>query len=366
MYPIIHTALEVALSVYGAFRDDVPVSVQFSGSFYIKMTSGVVRATLSSMSKLRALIIIGADGFIGSFLDRHFRQTGWMVHAAVFNRPPRDGEIRLDVTCPADFDPLPTGLPLINASGLPDQGASADLMRKVHVGGMRNLISWARRTDSPHILHLSSISVYGNATVGTGRTEAATRRREWNPLTASLPYGRTKARAEALLERSGLPWSALRLPAVYGPGDSFFTGQLRRLLEDKGRPLPPGGEKSVSIMPIDRVGPLMEAILCHGPLNAALNTVGASLPWKLILEAYADAWNLPLQYDSRQRLRDFLNFADPGRQMAAYYAAFGADFPDEVLRKILGWQPGGDWRETVRKAASIFSSPVIPEEAHPF
>ncbi|MCK5251006.1 MAG: NAD(P)-dependent oxidoreductase, partial [Spirochaetaceae bacterium] len=208
----------------------------------VEMTSGAIRATLSSMSKQRALIIIGTDGFIGSFIDSHFRDAGWKVHAAVFNRPPRDNEIRLDVTCPADFDPLPIGLPVINAAGLPDQDASAARMRRVHVGGMRHIVSWGRRTACPHIIHLSSISVYGNATVGTGRTEKSTRRRKWNPLIASLPYGRTKARAEALLEGSGLPWSAPRLPAVYGPGDSFFTGQIRRLLENQGRPLPPGGE----------------------------------------------------------------------------------------------------------------------------
>ena len=32
-------------------------------------------------------------------------------------------------------------------------------------------------------------------------------------------YGASKARAEALVERSGLDWSIVRPPAVYGPGD---------------------------------------------------------------------------------------------------------------------------------------------------
>lgn len=320
------------------------------------MNNGSSPYAASASASERALIIVGADGFIGSEIDKYFRDTGWDVLAAVFNRRPRIGEIGLDVTNPADFDQLPPGVPIINAAGLPDQGASASLMRKVHVGGMRNLLSWARTGSCPHIIYLSSIAVYGNATVGTGRTEASTKRRTWNPLNASLPYGRTKARAEALLEKSGIPWSAPRLPAVYGPGDSFFTGQIRRIIEDSKRPLPPGGEKTVSILPVDIVGPLLEKIVVHGPLNAALNASGAAVSWKEILEEYAGEWGLPLNWDTRRRPGDFLDFSDPGRQMAAYYAAFGAEFPDKVLRSTLNWNPDDDWRGTVRRAAEALSS----------
>ncbi len=329
----------------------------------VEMTSGAKRVKLPGMNngsrpiaaKKRAIIVVGADGFIGTSINRHFLESGWTVHSTVFTRSPKDGELRLDVTVPEDFNQLPSAIPIINAAGLPDQAASASLMRKVHVGGMRNLVAWARRAACPHIVHLSSISVYGNATVGTGRTESATRRRGWNPLLASLPYGRTKARAEAILERSGLQWSAPRLPAVYGPGDSFFTGQMKCLLEDKDRPMPPGGEKIVSIFPVDRIGPLMETILKHEPLNSAMNASGAGVPWKEIVKAYAEVWKIPVSYDTRTKLRDFLNFSEPGHQMAAYYATFGAEFPDDNLRESLDWHPGGDWRETVRRAAEAIS-----------
>ncbi|MCK5735138.1 MAG: NAD(P)-dependent oxidoreductase, partial [Spirochaetaceae bacterium] len=246
------------------------------------MTSAAIRYKLFPMKNNSSLIIIGADGFIGSSIYRYLNQAGWKVYAAVFGRPPGDGELKLDVTSAEDFKQLPPGIPLINTAGLPDQSASSSLMRKVHVGGMKNLLAWARETDCPHVIHLSSVSVYGNATVGTCRTESTTLRREWNPLMASLPYGRTKARAEAILEKSGIPWSAPRLPAVYGPGDSFFTKQIKRLMDNSGRPLPPGGKKPVSIMPVNQSGPLMEAILNHGPMNAALNAAGAHVPWKTI------------------------------------------------------------------------------------
>jgi hypothetical protein len=107
----------------------------------------------------------------------------------------------------------------------------------------------------------------------------------------------------------------------------------------------------VSILPVDFVGPLIENILIHGPVNTALNAAGASVPWKEILEAYAGAWGRPLNWDSRRRLWSFLNFSDPGGQMAAWYASCGAEFPDGILRSVIGWKPEGDWRKTVKAAA---------------
>ena len=305
----------------------------------------------------RSVILIGADGFIGTEIHRHLASTGWNVLSCVYARRPRADERRLDVTRADDFRSLPEGMPVVNAAGLPDQSVATRLMRKVHVRGMRNLTEWAVRTQCPHIVQMSSVSVYGNATVGIGRSEDATKRRTWNPLSASLPYGRTKARAEAVLERSGTPWSALRLPAVYGPGDSFLSRQLHRLITGSDA-MPPGGSKPVSLFPIDDIGPLIERVLEHGPLDAALNAAGTHVPWMEILETYANALGTPLRFAPRVRIADFLAFADPGRQMAVYYGRFGAEFPDDALRARLGWTPETDWRKTARRAAEALADPA--------
>jgi nucleoside-diphosphate-sugar epimerase len=297
------------------------------------------------------LIVLGAEGFIGSSVCRHFRRTGISTLGTVFARAPGNNEITLDVTRKEDFSRLPPGIPVVNASGILDQSAPPALMRRVHVEGMRNIIAWGRNTGCPHIVQLSSVSVYGNATVGVDRREMTTRRRTVNPLLASLPYGRTKARAEKLLEKSGLPYSAPRFPAVYGPGDGFLTPQIRRLLTDPHRPLPPAGFHPVSLMPVDQIGPLIETLIEHGPTNAALNAAGAHVPWRDILNAYGEAWNLSVRCADRPRLRDFAAFSDPGLQMAVYYGRFGAEFPDDELRSKTGWRPEGDWRRTVMDAA---------------
>jgi nucleoside-diphosphate-sugar epimerase len=316
-----------------------------------------------SVAESHRLIVLGAEGFIGSAVCRHLRRQGIPVLGTVYARPPRLDEISLDVTGSKGFSRLPRGIPVVNASGILDQRAPPALMRRVHVGGMSNIIGWAGNTGCPHIIQLSSVSVYGNATVGIGRREKTTRRRTVNPLLASLPYGRTKARAEKMLEESGLPYSAPRLPAVYGPGDGFLTPQIRRFFREPDRPLPPAGFHPISLMPVDQVGPLIQILLEHGPLNAALNAAAAHVPWRNILDAYGDAWNLTPDCARRARLRDFMAFSDPGLQMAVYYGRFGAEFPDDELRFRTGWRPAGDWRRTVVEAAGAIEGISVKTRA---
>ena len=307
----------------------------------------------------RPVVLIGADGFIGSTMAAHLRQAGWNVLPAVYRRPPGPEEFFLDVTDPDSFAALSGALDeeefaVVNASGLPDQTCSAKLMRAVHVRGMKNIITWAVGRNCRHIVQLSSISVYGNAVVGIDRRETNTRRVLWNPLLASLPYGRTKARGEAVLEKSGLNWTALRLPAVYGPGDGFFTPQLHTRLTGGSRTLPEGSGRPVSIISVHTVASLTDYVLVHGALNAARNAAGAHLPWKNILETYAEAWNLTPGFAGKPRLADYLNFSDPGGQMMAYYSMLGSDFPDDLLREETGWESSEDWKSHIRAAAGTF------------
>jgi uncharacterized protein YbjT (DUF2867 family) len=67
-------------------------------------------------------------------------------------------------------------------------------------------------------------------------------------------YGASKAKAEELVERSGLDWAIVRPPAVYGPGDRetlelFKMANLRLML------LPPSGR--VSLLYVDDLARLL-------------------------------------------------------------------------------------------------------------
>lgn len=70
-------------------------------------------------------------------------------------------------------------------------------------------------------------------------------------------YGRSKARSEELVERSGLDWVIVRPPAVYGPGDKetldlFKMARLRLML------LPPEGR--VSLIHVNDLARLLLAL----------------------------------------------------------------------------------------------------------
>ncbi|MEO1489822.1 MAG: NAD(P)H-binding protein [Pseudomonadota bacterium] len=70
-------------------------------------------------------------------------------------------------------------------------------------------------------------------------------------------YGASKARAEALVEASGLDWTMVRPPAVYGPRDVDMF-ELFRSAKLGIVPLPPGG--ATSIIHVDDLADLLLAL----------------------------------------------------------------------------------------------------------
>ena len=70
-------------------------------------------------------------------------------------------------------------------------------------------------------------------------------------------YGASKARAEELVERSGLDWAIVRPPAVYGPGDRE-TLELFKMARRGLILLPPGGR--VSLIHVDDLARLLLAL----------------------------------------------------------------------------------------------------------
>lgn len=70
-------------------------------------------------------------------------------------------------------------------------------------------------------------------------------------------YGASKARSEELVKGSGLDWSIVRPPAVYGPGDKE-TLELFRMAKRGLVMLPPGGR--LSVIHVDDLGRLLVAL----------------------------------------------------------------------------------------------------------
>ncbi|HEY6661935.1 MAG TPA: NAD-dependent epimerase/dehydratase family protein [Sphingomicrobium sp.] len=74
-------------------------------------------------------------------------------------------------------------------------------------------------------------------------------------------YGASKARAEELVESSGLDWAIVRPPAVYGPGDRE-TLELFKMARRGFVLLPPSGR--VSLIHVDDLARLLLALIPRG------------------------------------------------------------------------------------------------------
>ena len=175
---------------------------------------------------MSVLAITGATGFVGSAVLEAALADGDQVRALTRRaQPALDG-----VTWVAGD--------LADTTALAALVAGADAV--IHVAGLTN-------TPDPALFDAANVT--GTANVIGAITAAGVRRLVFvSSLAARMPalsaYGASKARAETLVEASGLDWTTVRPPAVYGPRDIDML-DLFRAAKWGMVPLPPGGATSI-------------------------------------------------------------------------------------------------------------------------
>ena len=176
--------------------------------------------------KVRTLAVTGGTGFVGSHLLRSARAEGYDLRALTRGwRPPEDGIDWVDgaLDRPDSLAKLCEGADaVVHVAGLIN-GRSRAAFESVNVAGTAHLVDAARRIGVRRFILVSSL---------------AAREPELSD------YGRSKARAERLVAASGLEWTIVRPPAVYGPGDRE-TYELFRMARRGLVALPPRGRFSV-------------------------------------------------------------------------------------------------------------------------
>lgn len=80
-------------------------------------------------------------------------------------------------------------------------------------------------------------------------------------------YGASKASAETLVAASGLDWTIVRPPAIYGPGDRELL-ELFRAAKLGIVPLPPGGR--LSVIEVSDLARLLLALVAPGTATARI------------------------------------------------------------------------------------------------
>ena len=187
----------------------------------------------------KTIAITGATGFVG----------GRMLDLAV-----RDGyTIRALTRRKQDDRPGVTWVrgALDDKNSLAELCTGADMI--LHIAGVVN---------APDRAGFESGNIAGTLAVVEAAKQAGTRRFiHVSSLAATQPqlsiYGETKAKAEKIVATSGLDWTILRPPAVYGPGDGEFL-DLFKMARLGFVTMPPDADGRLSVIHVED--------LCHALL----------------------------------------------------------------------------------------------------
>lgn len=182
------------------------------------------------------LAITGATGFVGSRLLALALEGGHEVRALA--RRPQDERqgvswIEGALDRPDRLEQLLEGTrAVIHVAGVINAPDAAGF-EAGNVAGTAAVIAAAKKVGTGRFIHVSSLAA-----------------RE----PGLSVYGETKARSEQLVSSSGLDWSIVRPPAVYGPGDRE-TLDLFRMAKSGLVLLPPAGR--LSLIHVDDLGQLL-------------------------------------------------------------------------------------------------------------
>lgn len=176
--------------------------------------------------QVRTLAVTGGTGFVGGHFLRIGRRAGYGIRALTRGwKPPEEGIDWIDgaLDRPDSLGKLCEGADAIvhiaGAINAPDRAG----FEAANVVGTANMIDAARAAGVRRFVHVSSLSA-----------------RE----PGLSDYGWSKARSERLVAASGLDWTILRPPAIYGPGDRE-TFELFRMARRGIVALPPRGRFSL-------------------------------------------------------------------------------------------------------------------------
>lgn len=172
------------------------------------------------------IAVTGGTGFVGQAVLDVLAANGAEVKALARTVP----QDRPDVTW--------VGGNLSDAAALDRLVADVDAV--IHIAGL---------TNTPDLAEFEAANVSGTESVIAAMDRAKCKRLVFvSSLSAREPdlsaYGASKARAERLVAASGLDWTTVRPPGVYGPRDIDYLDMFKAARLGIV-PLPPGGASSM-------------------------------------------------------------------------------------------------------------------------
>lgn len=195
------------------------------------------------------IALSGATGFIGRELQRQLRAAGMPVRALVRPNTRHAAHLLPDVErCLLRLDDeraltmaLEDVSVIVYCAGSV-RGAGPDDFAAANIEGLRHVCRAAARLPSPpHVVLISSL--------------AATR-----PHLSD--YAHSKFEGEQVLRASPLPWTILRPPAVYGPGDQEMLPLFRAIRAGLALIVGPRAQR-LSLLHVEDLGRAVLACVTH-------------------------------------------------------------------------------------------------------
>lgn len=290
----------------------------------------------------RTLAITGGTGFIGAALMRRLTAGGWRVRALHRSRNALrpEGDVAWIQGSLADAESLSRlvqGAEVIVHCAGAVRGATVEQFNRVNIEGVERLAQAARRSHPlPRFLLISSL---------------AAREPQLSFYAASKRGGEEALRAAA----QGMRWTALRPPAVYGPGDRemrpLFQAMQRGIAPVLGRP---GGR--FSLLYVEDLAAAVGHIVDRphwetGPFELHDGHAGG-YSWREVIDTFARIAGRPVRrlqvptavlnavalinqaLARRMRYRPMLT---PGKMRELTHPDWVCN--DALLRRATGWQP---------------------------
>lgn len=177
------------------------------------------------------ILVTGGTGLVGSRLLQRLRESGLECRALVRSSnklPAGVAAIEGDILDPSSLASALDGVSAIIHLAAVFRTNDEALIWKVNLEGTRNLIAAAKQyAPDARFIMASTSNVYNVNNPHPGRED--------DPVEPTLAYPASKVAAENELRNSGLNWSILRFPFVYGDGDGHLE-ELPKYVVGKWHP----------------------------------------------------------------------------------------------------------------------------------
>ena len=172
------------------------------------------------------VLVTGSNGFVGSRIATLLQARGDFViglgrsHVAA---GPVDKYLCHDLTQPLAFaEPVDA---VVHCAALASPWARPAAYQRINVDGTRHVLDYCARYGNPHLIYISSSSVFYRAADQFDLTEGSPIPPDAEQINV---YSRTKRQGERLVQAYAGPWAVLRPRAVFGPGDTVIFPRILR------------------------------------------------------------------------------------------------------------------------------------------